>query len=164
MARPTADFNQKVADHICDAIADGKPLVRVLRQCKLKNAPKSRMTVYKWLRENQKFMDSYVRARELQADSLFDDIIDIADDDKHQDGKAHRMIDARKFLAAKLRPRQYGEAPLLQSRVKREEEQEMINITPTDEGEVELLDDKKLARVIWHTLFAPKEEKDVEPS
>jgi len=71
--RPPADFDQKVADYICDELADGKSLVRILREQKRKNLPKSRTIVYRWLKDNPEFMNRYASAREMQADSLADD-------------------------------------------------------------------------------------------
>ena len=86
-------------------------------------------TVFKWLSENEDFAKQYARAREVQADALFDEILDIADDGsndwmekRNADGKnigwqengealrrSQLRIDARKWMAGKLRPKKYGE-------------------------------------------------------
>nr|WP_234902405.1 terminase small subunit protein [Agrobacterium rubi] len=84
-------------------------------------------TVFKWLSQNAEFADQYARARELQADHYADEVAEIADTPKigkkikrTSDGKVeittfdmteHRrlQIDARKWLAAKLRPKKYGD-------------------------------------------------------
>ena len=85
-------------------------------------------TVFKWLASNEEFSEQYARARETQADALFDEILDIADTpmigektkaDKEGnivevttgDMIEHRrlQVDARKWMAGKLRPKKYGE-------------------------------------------------------
>lgn len=86
-------------------------------------------TVYKWLRENEAFAQQYARARDDQADAIFDEILDIADDGKNdwmerhdeeggnmgwrENGEALNRskirIDARKWMAGKLRPKKYGD-------------------------------------------------------
>ncbi len=83
--------------------------------------------MFKWLAENTVFSDMYARAREAQADALFDDVLSIADDGRNdwmeknfgeetrwvENGEALRRsqlrIDARKWMASKLRPKKYGE-------------------------------------------------------
>ncbi len=84
-------------------------------------------TVFRWLGANENFRDQYTRAREIQADALFDDVLSIADDGRNdwmeEHGKddkgwilngenirrAQIRIDARKWMAGKLRPKKYGE-------------------------------------------------------
>ena len=87
----------------------------------------SKSAVFRWLAANEAFRDQYARARETQADSLFDEIITIADTPVEgvktkttSDGKTetttgdmieHRrlQVDARKWMAGKLQPKKYGE-------------------------------------------------------
>ncbi|WP_192798260.1 terminase small subunit protein [Brucella intermedia] len=122
--RPTK-FSQALADAICERIADGDSLRTI---CDEEGFP-ARSTVFKWLSENKGFSDQYAHAREEQADSLFDEILSIADDgrndwmEKHgkegenigwqENGEALRRsqlrIDARKWMAGKLRPKRYGD-------------------------------------------------------
>jgi hypothetical protein len=89
-------------------------------------------TVFRWLAQNEGFRDQYARAREAQADALFDEMLDIADDGsndwmerKREDGSTEEVlnhehiqrsklrIDARKWMAGKLRPKVYGDATTL---------------------------------------------------
>ncbi len=86
------------------------------------------VTVYRWLQnaEREDFRNAYIRAREKQADTLADQILTISNTPvigikKITKGESveivegdmieHRrlQIDARKWLAAKLRPKKYGE-------------------------------------------------------
>lgn len=80
-------------------------------------------TVYRWLVANETFREMYTRAREDQADTLADQIIEIADDGINdtykKDGvevtnqdviaRSRLRVDARKWIAAKLKPKKYGE-------------------------------------------------------
>lgn len=122
MGRPT-DFTQEVADTICERISDGESLRTI---CAGEDMP-NKATVFRWLGAHEKFRDQYAHAREVQADSIFDDIIDIADNGSNdwmqknfgeearwvENGEALRRsqirIDARKWMAGKLRPKKYGD-------------------------------------------------------
>ncbi len=121
MARPSK-FTQKLVDNICEQIADGENLRAI---CKGGAMP-SKTTVMRWLGDarNLAFRDQYARAREMQADTLFDQILSIGDDGSNDtyktlDGREvvnHDQIqrsrlraDARKWMAGKLAPKKYGE-------------------------------------------------------
>ena len=116
-------YTDEAALVICERIANGESLKAI---CEDENMP-ARSTVFKWLAENKTFSDMYVRAREEQADAIFDEILEIADDGRNdwmerrgeEDAgwvtngeniqRARLRIDARKWMAGKLRPRKYGE-------------------------------------------------------
>lgn len=77
-------------------------------------------TVYRWLQDSEEFREMYARAREDQADTLADEIVSIADEQKAAltaEGKPYDpdvnrdrlRVDARKWVAAKLKPRKYGD-------------------------------------------------------
>jgi hypothetical protein len=68
----------------------------------------NRDTVYAWVRDNTEFSDMYARARDAQADHYVDEIMSIADSAEDPQ-KARVQIDARKWVASKLRPRIYGD-------------------------------------------------------
>lgn len=122
MGRPST-FSQETADSICERIADGESLRNICAD----EAMPARSTVFKWLSEAQAFADQYARAREAQADAIFDDILEIADDGTNdwmvrngQDDagwtangehiqRSRLRVDARKWAASKLRPKKYGD-------------------------------------------------------
>lgn len=118
--RPSS-FTQEIADAICGEIAEGKSLRAVLRDNE--DLPAA-STVCRWLAQNQEFQKQYARAREAQADALFDEILGIADDgrnDSYTDeegnertnhdviARSRLRVDARKWMAGKLRPKVYGD-------------------------------------------------------
>jgi hypothetical protein len=104
MARPS-DYTPEVADGICEQIALGKSLRAICRGDDMPDAS----TVYRWLSWNEAFREQYARAREDQADSHADEIIDIADNEMEDPNSRRVRIDARKWVAAKLKPKKYGE-------------------------------------------------------
>lgn len=127
-AQPTGRpslFSKEMADVICERIADGESLRAI---CDDEGMP-SKSTVCKWLNEQEGFSDQYRRAREAQADAIFDDILTIADDGRNDwmekrnaDGesigwtengealrRSHLRIEARKWMAGKLKPKKYGD-------------------------------------------------------
>jgi hypothetical protein len=122
MGRPS-DFTQDVADRICEGLIEGKSL----RSLCLADDMPSAGTVCRWLGVNADFREQYERAREAQADTLADEILDIADDgsndfmgdDAKYDGDAvarsKLRVDARKWVAAKLKPKKYGDKQLVGS-------------------------------------------------
>lgn len=73
--RPTK-YKEKIANLICTRLALGDSLNAI---CKKKIYP-SKSTVYLWLLNHPEFSDNYRRARELQAETYLDEMIEIADD------------------------------------------------------------------------------------
>lgn len=89
----------------------------------------TRSTVHLWLAKHQEFSDRYAIARARQADTIFDEILDIADDgsndwmQRHDDeggnigwkengeaiARSRLRVDVRKWMAGKLRPKKYGD-------------------------------------------------------
>ena len=96
-------YGQETADSICELLADGISLREI---CKRDGMP-STSTVCKWLARNNAFAEQYARARELQADALFDDCLALADKEhlKAADDVQERklQIDTRKWMAGKLK-------------------------------------------------------------
>lgn len=100
-----AEFSQVLFDQICDRIADGDSLRTI---CRDKGMP-NKASVFKWLAEDPALSDQYARAREAQADSLVDDMLAIADDTSREPNDRRVAVDARKWVASKLRPKAYGD-------------------------------------------------------
>lgn len=119
-----AEFSQELFDELCERLSDGESLRAI---CSDKHMP-NKGSVFRWLANDPVLSDQYARAREEQADVIFDEVLDIADDAKPEDVQVARLrIDARKWMAGKMRPKKYGdklelsgnaEAPLTVSVVK----------------------------------------------
>ena len=121
MARPS-EFSEEIADAILEHIADGKSLRSF---CATEGTP-NKATVFRWLEKNESFRLRYSLARDAQADVLADECLDIADTPEigikikvtekgeevwKGDMVEHRRlkVDTRKWIAAKLKPKKYGD-------------------------------------------------------
>lgn len=124
LGRPSS-YTQEMANTICEQIAEGQSLRSI---CQAEDMP-AKSTVFKWLTQNKDFADQYARARETQADAIFDEILSIADDglnDTYTDeegnvrtnqdviARSRLRVDARKWMAGKLRPKVYGDKQTLE--------------------------------------------------
>ncbi|WP_281823175.1 terminase small subunit protein [Sphingobium sp. BS19] len=125
MGRPS-EYSEEIAGKICDALV----MPRSLRSICLDEDMPSQSTVFRWLADERyaDFRERYARAREAQADAIFDEMLDIADDGsndwmerRREDGSVDEVlnhehvsrsklrIDARKWVASKLAPKKYGD-------------------------------------------------------
>ena len=119
-----AEFSQELFDTICERIAEGRSLRAI---CQDEDMP-AQSSVFRWLAAEPELQEKYARAREAQADAIFDEILDIADDARNDwmerqnaDGSSATLVDhehvsrsklrieARRWMAGKLRPKVYGE-------------------------------------------------------
>lgn len=118
--RPTI-YSQELADVICDRIATSSLSLKKL--CDNDEFMPYSGTVLRWLREKEDFRNQYARAKEEQADYLAEQILDIADDSsndtvmgefgpmEHKEwiNRSRLRVDARKWIASKLKPKKYGD-------------------------------------------------------
>ncbi len=112
--RPT-DHTTDLAAAICGGLSLGQSLKRVTSGDGMPDPS----TVYDWLRKHPEFAEMYTRAKEDASDLMAEEIIEIADSDPGMTPKGetdkgavdHRRlrVEARKWCAAKLKPRKYGE-------------------------------------------------------
>ena len=104
---------------IIEKICMGDSLRKI---CKSPGMP-DRTTVHRWLLADAGFCDKYARAREIQAEEIFDEILEISDDSRRDyitgdDGqkrvtreaidRAKLKIDARKWVLSRMQPKKYG--------------------------------------------------------
>lgn len=80
-------------------------------------------TVYRWLNEDKEFSENYARARDIRADKIFDEMIEIADDmigyisddygnrklDNGHVQKQRLQIDTRKWILSRMNPKKYSD-------------------------------------------------------
>jgi hypothetical protein len=124
---------QKTVDFICGRIAcSSKSIAKILAVGYGEWSLPDYTTFMQWLREDEKISHQYARAKDDQADFMADETLEIADDDVMEplivdgipvqvDGKlvmvrsnvavqhAKLRVDARKWLASKLKPKKYGD-------------------------------------------------------
>jgi len=110
---------QKLLDDICAGIALGKSARAMCVEVGI-----SQRVLWNWLAADEIFMQQYARAKEICADTLAEEIIEIADDNRFDtrikdDGtevtdnevvqRSRLRVDARKWYASKLAPKKYGD-------------------------------------------------------
>ena len=123
-------YTRELADKICDLLSTGMPLTKI---CAMEGMPAYK-TVMSWLwidhPEKEEFGKIYARAREMQTERMIDEITTLADECmigektkivRDKDGerievsrgdmvdRSRLRVDARKWIAAKLLPRKYGD-------------------------------------------------------
>jgi len=101
------EYTPDLAAKFCAAIADGGSVRSV---CKKADMP-SKATVFRWLREYPEFAKMYELATDERADTLVDEIVEIADNcktDADSIRKAKLRIHARVEQAQRMKPKKYG--------------------------------------------------------
>lgn len=116
-------YSLQLAEKICEKIASSN--LGLTKICEDEDFP-NRITIHNWLKEHEEFLNMYTRAKEDQADFLADEILEIADkallgittvdkplgvETTEADNvqRSRLMIESRKWLAMKLKPRKYGD-------------------------------------------------------
>jgi hypothetical protein len=122
--RPT-DYTPELGQEICEAIASSGYGLPTL--CKQNPHWPNRSSIFLWLRKYPEFSDRYHQAKKDQVSALVDDILEISDDSSQdaledEDGnvrfnsefaaRSRLRVDTRKWIAAKLVPRLYGDNAL----------------------------------------------------
>lgn len=119
-------FTKELSDLICKRIAQGESVRSICKEEKMPNAD----TIYAWLLEDDKkeFSDKYARARNIQAELMFEELLEIADDgtndwmtltrrdgseisveDREVVNRSKLRVDTRKWYLSKVLPKKYGE-------------------------------------------------------
>jgi hypothetical protein len=116
-------YTPELGRAVCNRIATSSRSMG--RMCREEGMP-ALHTIFEWFDTQPEFLQSYARAREMQADYLAEECLDIADEQHigektttsmkeglkitREDMLGHRnlRIDTRKWFAAKMRPRKYG--------------------------------------------------------
>jgi hypothetical protein len=119
--RPT-DYSLEIATLICDRVATNSCGLEKL--CARYPELPVPSTIYLWRLKHPVFSEMYAKAKMIQADILAEQCLEIADDDSNDTkinpetgeevantefiARSRLRIDTRKWLAAKLLPKQYG--------------------------------------------------------
>ena len=102
--RPSS-YTDQLAEAICTRIACGEPLRNIVKD----DAMPPMSVVFRWLSKREDFAEMYTRAKQESADTLADDLLAISDDPTLDPNDKRVRIDTRKWIAAKLKPRKYGD-------------------------------------------------------
>ena len=123
--RPT-EYTKELGDLICSKISEGNSVRSIVNN---EDMPSS-STIYRWLLDEDKseFWEQYEKARNIQAEQMFEELLDIADDGqndyierKNSDGTSYEVVnseniqrsrlrvDTRKWYLSKVLPKKFGE-------------------------------------------------------
>ncbi len=111
-------FTPELARIICDRLSEGESVRRI---CKDEDMPTA-STIHQWnLEDKEGFSKQYAYAREMQAQHMFDEILEISDnsdgivaagDDKKASAFSQNQrlkVDTRKWYLSKVLPKVYGD-------------------------------------------------------
>ena len=121
--RPTI-FTPELALRICERLSGGESLRRI---CEDEDMPAA-TTVHQWVLEDKEgFSKQYARARDIQAEVMFDEILDIADDgsndlmtitkgdssyeieNREVTSRSKLRVESRKWYLSKVVPKKFGD-------------------------------------------------------
>lgn len=121
-------YTPELADTICEGLAEGKGLPEVCRGLKITSR-----VVMNWLIKYPEFLEHYKLARDVQAEVLAAEILEIADDkegdskvvtrpngttyqqiDYENINRSRLRVDARKWYAAHVAPKKYGDRQMVE--------------------------------------------------
>jgi hypothetical protein len=105
-------YNEELAEQICKWVSEGRSLSTITKRPGMPCAH----VIQSWLRRYPDFHERYFYAKEEQADKFAEEIIDIADEatDKENAPAIKVRIEARMWVASRLRPRVYGNHQAIQ--------------------------------------------------
>jgi len=121
--RPTK-YTKKIGDKICERIMNGESVRSIVKD---NNIPSS-STIFRWLLDDNKkeFWEQYEKARNVQAEIMFEELLEIPDDrsywvlmerreeegwwqqNKEAIGISRLRIDTRKWYLSKVFPKKFG--------------------------------------------------------
>ena len=125
MGRPSK-YTQKLADDICKRLSEGQSLRTIVKDEKMPSSS----TICRWLLDKRykDFWEQYEKARNIQAELMFEELLEIADDgtndwmereykdggsytvvDQEVLGRSRLRIDTRKWYLSKVVPKKYGD-------------------------------------------------------
>jgi len=125
MARPSI-FTEELGQKICQRISSGESLRSIVKDEEMPSSS----SIFRWLLDEDKkeFWEHYEKARNIQAEMMFEEILDIADDGQndwmereYKDGSSYitlntehfgrsrLRVDTRKWYLSKVLPKKYGD-------------------------------------------------------
>lgn len=123
--RPT-EYTVDLGTDICNRIAEGESVRSIVQDDKMPSSS----TIFRWLLDESKkeFWEQYEKARNIQAELMFEELLDIADDGsndyyerENKDGSTYETVDSehiqrsrlrvdtRKWYLSKVLPKKFGE-------------------------------------------------------
>lgn len=111
--RPTL-YCDETANRVLELIATGRSLKRI---CEENDDLPHRDTIYRWLLRHSDFFDRYTEAREVQADCVADNVLNVAEKVAEGDlgaREGHVVMRASTWFAGVTAPHKYSERTQVQ--------------------------------------------------
>lgn len=104
--RPTI-FTEALAVAICKRIATGESVRSIVKDPKMPSSS----TIFKWLldKDKKEFAEQYEKARNEQAEMMFEELLEIADQKDKDVMRARLRVDTRKWYLSKVLPKKFGD-------------------------------------------------------
>lgn len=104
--RPS-EYTVEIGTAICARIAEGESIRKIVAD----NTMPSSSTIFRWLLDEDKkeFWEQYEKARNIQAELMFEEILSIADDEEKEVMRSRLKVDARKWYLSKVLPKKFGD-------------------------------------------------------
>lgn len=109
--RPPTKFTSELMEKIIHRVASGETLTAICRDPGMPHPT----TFRKWVIENEGLHDAWLKAKELRAHAIFDEMIDIAREIREGTptavavNAARLTVETLRHAAARLNPKEYGE-------------------------------------------------------
>ena len=120
LGRPVT-YTKKLGDAICARIAEGESVRHLVKS---RNMPSS-STIFRWLLDEKykDFWEQYEKSRNIQAELMFEELLDIADEtendwvkigkrkvpNKEMVLRSRLRVDTRKWYLSKVLPKKFGD-------------------------------------------------------
>ena len=104
--RPTK-YTEELGTKICERISEGESIRTIVKD----GAMPSSSTVFRWLldKDKKEFWEQYEKSRNAQAETMFEELLEIADDSDIDVMRARLMVDTRKWYLSKVLPKKFGD-------------------------------------------------------
>jgi len=99
-------YSKELATKICERIASGESVRTIVKDDEMPSSS----SIFNWLldEDKSKFLEQYESARNIQAETMFEELLEIADN--KEDVQRDRLrIDTRKWYLSKVLPKKFGD-------------------------------------------------------
>ncbi|MDB5417598.1 MAG: terminase small subunit protein [Phenylobacterium sp.] len=123
--RAVSTYSRELGAAICARIADGESLIGIARDAGMPRAA----LVYDWIKQHREFEEMYVLARQRQADSLFDEALEVTRGATPGTVWADRLrFDGIRWATARLAPKKYCEKVIVVEAMKAPAEADRLTV------------------------------------
>jgi hypothetical protein len=106
MARPSI-YTLELGTKICKRISQGESVRSIVKDEEMPSSA----TIFNWLldKDKKEFLEQYETARNIQAETMFEELLEIADSKETEVMRDRLRVDTRKWYLSKVLPKKFGE-------------------------------------------------------